>query len=56
MLPPPPGGMKIAPPPAMLGVSREATPTSSPTHVAKPNQATSAAQPPQPSNPDWVQF
>jgi hypothetical protein len=50
ILPPPPGGVKLAPPP---NVSREPTPTSSPTHQPHP--------PPQKpvvdqSNTDWVQF
>jgi len=58
ILPPPPGGgSKLPPPPGGLGVSREATPTSSPTHAPNPAAAPSNPNPPSSgSNSGWVQF
>ncbi|CAL8147868.1 unnamed protein product [Orchesella dallaii] len=57
ILPPPPGGNKLPPPPGGLGVSREVTPTSSPTHAPKPAAAAPEQRnPPASSNTDWVQF
>ncbi|ODN06247.1 hypothetical protein Ocin01_00426 [Orchesella cincta] len=55
ILPPPPGGSKLPPPPGGLGVSREPTPTSSPTHAPKP-AAAAPPNPPASANTDWVQF
>jgi hypothetical protein len=49
ILPPPPGGVKIAPPPGGIAPPTQHTPTSSPAHSANVN-------PPASSNTDWVQF
>lgn len=57
ILPPPPMGVnKLPPPPGGLGVSREATPTSSPTHAPNSAAAPSNPNPPASSNSSWVQF
>jgi len=65
ILPPPPGGIKIAPPPSALPRSSETTPQSSPAHLlfqqqspasASPSSTQSASATNANPNDDWIQF
>ena len=58
ILPPPPGGVKLAPPPGSAGlpVSNPTTPTQSPSHRPAPHQQSAPTNAANTNNLDWVQF